>query len=437
MTFGVEALRASTLPRVLLVSHGGEGGIARHLSDLAELLEGRAEVLSLAPDAAATIALAYRDRSLWFGNTEWDALLAVLRGVGIDRVHYHHVHGLPMRVLDLGRDLGASWDVTLHDYFPACPAYHLTGADARYCGGTPACLRCEETRKDQWQLGIAQWRERLGALLAGAGRVIVPSRDTAQRVCEFFPRIEPLVWPHPEHRPTPAQSEIRVLVPGAISPEKGLGTLDACVRDAAARKLPLHFRVVGFIARPIPLWPDLPISLTGEYPEGALPALLARERGDAVLFPVQVPETYSYTLSAALDTSLPIVASKLGAFIERLAGRGDCRLVPWDAPGAAFNEALMAVAHPPSPAAPRDRGNSPDEYRSRYVATLPRSTAPSRATLPALQPRWLEAPDRRPPATTLQWLVEDAFDCGRMRTLRRLKSTVLEADARLTRSGRS
>ena len=38
-------------------------------------------------------------------------------------------------------------------------------------------------------------------------------------------------------------------------------------------------------------------------------------------FPGQWPETYSYTLSDAIDAGLPIVATRIGAFPERLEGR--------------------------------------------------------------------------------------------------------------------
>ena len=36
-------------------------------------------------------------------------------------------------------------------------------------------------------------------------------------------------------------------------------------------------------------------------------------------FPAQWPETYSYTLTAAINAGLPIVATRIGAFTERLA----------------------------------------------------------------------------------------------------------------------
>ena len=62
---------------------------------------------------------------------------------------------------------------------------------------------------------------------------------------------------------------------------------------------------------------------------------------DVIWFPAQVPETYSYTLSVALATGVPIVAAALGVFPERLASHADAILVPWDAAPGAWNDALL------------------------------------------------------------------------------------------------
>ena len=63
-----------------------------------------------------------------------------------------------------------------------------------------------------------------------------------------------------------------------------------------------------------------------------------------MLFAAQVPETYAYTLSVALQAGLPIVASALGAFPERLAGVPRSTTVAWNAPPAKWNDALLAAA---------------------------------------------------------------------------------------------
>jgi hypothetical protein len=131
---------------------------------------------------------------------------------------------------------------------------------------------------------------------------------------------------------------------GALSREKGLTVVTACARDAQARGLPLTFRVLGPTSEPLPRWPDASLSVHGSYDERALPQLLAAEHADVLFFPAQVPETYAYTLSVALSTTIPIVASALGAFIERLEGRANVRLLPWNATAAQWNAALLEVA---------------------------------------------------------------------------------------------
>jgi glycosyltransferase involved in cell wall biosynthesis len=133
----------------------------------------------------------------------------------------------------------------------------------------------------------------------------------------------------------------------------------ACAQDAAARKLPLAFRVLGSTTEAMPQWPDSPLSIHGQYAEGGLARLVAAERPDVIWFPVQVPETYSYTLSVAIGSGIPIVASALGALPERLADHGAAILVPWNADAAAWNDALLragqgARADAPRPAPARE-----------------------------------------------------------------------------------
>ncbi len=223
---------------------------------------------------------------------------------------------------------------------------------------------------------------------------------------------------------------MRVLVPGAISPAKGLDVLGACARDARERGLPLHFRVLGYVARSVGEWPDLPLSVSGEYREGDLDRLIALERGDAFFFPAQCPETYSYTLSAALATGLPIVATNLGALPERLAGRSNARIVRWDAAAGEMNDALLAFAPAATRAEPAPQGAAASRYRELYLAGLSRKPHAA-AALPPLDPAWLAQPRDAPALSSLAWLFEDAVRCGRGRSREELRRRVAEADERM------
>lgn len=426
--FDPAALRDSPRPRVLMVLHAGDGGVERHVRELSHLLADGAEVLWLRPRAGKLALSAFdREGGLYFDDCQ--ALVAVLEGIGIDRVHVHHVDGLPVaEVLALPRRLGVAYDVTLHDYYAICPEYHLVGGDGRFCGGAPTCQRCHEAKPPAWNVTIEHWRGTFWGFLERAARVIAPSHDAAARVRRHFPVVPVQVWPHPRVN-APRQEVVRVLVPGALSPIKGLGLLEACVRDAAGRGLPLHFRVVGFTASAIPHAPQLPLSITGQYEEGGLPAMLAAEKAHVAFFPAQCPETFSFTLDDVLDTDLPVVATDLGALPERLAARDGTRIVRWDASAAQVNDALLAAARPRT--APFGRAPDGEAWIARYRQGWPERAAGARASLPALRPEWSVEPAVTLPPATLAWLYEDGVLCGRTRSRERLRRQAAEADSAL------
>jgi GT2 family glycosyltransferase/glycosyltransferase involved in cell wall biosynthesis len=347
----LERLRAGALPRILFVTHGWGGGIDKHVRDLAGLLAGAATVLLLRPAGEGVASLSWlaageEFEAFFAGEGDWELLVELLASLGLASAHFHHVHGLPPAALDLPSRLGLAYDVTLHDYLAVCPQHHLADADGRYCGepGEAGCAACLARRPPAWPLAIGEWRARFGRFLAGARRVIAPSQDLAARHRRHFPALAMVQWSHPEPEGPGPRAPVRVLLPGGLSAIKGLAVVEACARDAKARALPLHFRVLGHLERPIPQWPEAPVTITGSFPDGTLDELVAQERGDVVFFPAQVPESYSYTLSAAMRSGLPIVATDLGALPERLRDYPSATLVAADAPAAVLNDALLAAA---------------------------------------------------------------------------------------------
>ena len=427
-------MNAAGRPRLLFVSHASGGGVARHIEELAAAIASEAEVWWLRPAGADRLVL----RSLRDGESvsaapradDEAAVIAFLQGLGIGRVHLHHVHGLPRWILDLPQRLGCPFDVTLHDHFPMCPEYHMTGGDGRFCGGEPGCSRCTERHPAQWDLSIDAWRALFHDTLRKASRVIAPSRDLAARVRRFFPDVAPLVWPHAERDAARPRAVARVLVLGAISPAKGFEVLDACVRDAQARSLPLHFVVIGYLVRPIAQWPNAPLTLMGEYPDERLDEAIALARGDAILFPAQCPESFSYTLSAALASGLPIVATDLGALPERLASHRRARVVRWDSTAAGINDALLEIATPPAPGTAPAEHVSVESYRERYVQPLA-SEPRAASALPPIPAGWREPIPAKADDWTLASLYEDGVLNGRSEPRERLGRRAALADRHL------
>jgi len=348
----VDIWRLSESPRPLLlfITHGWGGGVRRHVDELIEMVSGRCNVLLLQPAAANRVKLWWPKHGEAFAAyfslpAEQTALVSLLRGLGLERIHFHHVHGLPHAVLDLPRDVGVAYDCTLHDYYAICPQYHLNAEDGRYCGEPDArgCAACLEGRPPQWSIDIAGWRAAFGQLLRNADRVLAPSRDVARRIARYFPDVPTSIVPHPETPLIAPGRTTRVAILGSLSPEKGLRVVEMCAIDARARRLPLAFHVIGPTAEPLPHWPETSLSVHGQYAEADLPMLISATRPDVIWFPAQVPETYSYTLSAALAAGTAIVVSSLGALAERVSGHPNAFVVRWDATPAEWNDALLSA----------------------------------------------------------------------------------------------
>lgn len=130
----------------------------------------------------------------------------------------------------------------------------------------------------------------------------------------------------------------------------------------------------------------------GEYDDSDLPDLLRWLKPDLVWFPAQWPETYSYTLSAALQAGLPVAVPNIGAFAERAAGRPWSWVYPWDSTSGQWVEYFFmllrnkhfAIAQPPAlPVAPPMLETTHWDYRSDYLKDISPAQVPRACPLHA------------------------------------------------------
>lgn len=342
--------------RLLWIADQGDWELEAHLRQLAALLEGQCEVLRLQIDGPSAM-LAWLRRgeefSAWFPwPSAYAELLGLLRPLQIARIHYHRLSGLDELLLRLPKDLAVPYDFSLHDYYPICPQANLARADGRYCGEPEpvGCTACLAERPAPWGLDILAWRSRFQQLLAQAERVIAPSQEVLARIQAYIPRADYHYLPHPnplDHPPKAPlytrSSECKVLVLGELTSATGLRMVEACAIAAQAQHLPLFFRVLG----PAPVADNRvavsALSLAGPCALEELAGLIARERPDAFIFPAQAPLAACQALDVAQRTGLPIVATRLGVFVERLADYTTARLIDWDAPPAVWNAALLEL----------------------------------------------------------------------------------------------
>lgn len=331
-------------PKILLVSHKLGGGAQQHVDELAHLYGKDALFLLLIPHkdgASVRLSCFDRDQRLRDGlffevEREYDKLVALLQGLGLGRVHFHHSLGLPPRILSLPADAGFEYDVTVHDYFLVSGNATLTDKEANFVAENDPNFeaRCAENLKIQAPVDLAAWRADQESWLQGASRVLFPSLDCQRRFAHFFTLDNSVVAWHPDYAESqpypepqwqyPQGRPLRVLVMGALSKDKGADTLDSVAAALSAENIEFH--LLGYAYRRL----GSNVVFHGPYDNGNVEARLAAIKPDVAWFPARWPETYSYTLSIALRNALPVVVPDIGAFVERVQGRNLSCVVPWD-----------------------------------------------------------------------------------------------------------
>ena len=342
-------IQSSTLPVVLAVLHDRAGGTVRHVEELAQHLQGQALFLVLRPAAGGDLSVQWAGRAealdLRFNaTTGFDLLVTALQELGVAHLHFHHLLGHQPQLLSLPARLEISYDFTAHDYYMFCPQISLTDHTNAYCGekGLDQCKACLQKSAAPGGLSIEAWRAQHGVFLENARCVFAPSQDAAQRFEKVFPQLSVTVVKHTDMTTvsrTPAVCQrklsptdpLKIVVIGAMSMIKGADVLEDVAAFAAKEGASLDFHLLGYAYRSLRTRPDTTLTVHGEFAEADLPRLLNELKPDLVWFPAQWPETYSYTLSAALQCGMPVVTTNLGAFAERLAGRDWSWVHRWDA----------------------------------------------------------------------------------------------------------
>jgi GT2 family glycosyltransferase/glycosyltransferase involved in cell wall biosynthesis len=388
----MQLFRRSGLPTILMLTHDMGGGVRRHIDGLVERTAGKANCLlleSAARGAVLSVPALPGHPELALPAERVADLASVLNSAAIARAHIHHLMSMDLDVRSLLHRLGVPFDVTVHDYFAICPQVNLLPwMQGAYCGEpAPAfCNACIADRPSHGSRDIVSWRRDNAWQFVEADRVFCPSEDVHTRLARYGYDARAIVVPHEPVAAGPwplyptvlgRSRRLRVAVLGVLAGQKG--ALAVMSMAEAADPAELSIQVIGYTEQELPAGVADRIEVTGEYDDAELPALLARMKPHIVWFPAQWPETYSYTLSAAIDAGLPIVASRIGAFPERLAGRPLTWLVDPEASTeewrATFEHArgeLMRLRKPP---AGKPRLPVADFYRDQYVrAPAVRST---------------------------------------------------------------
>lgn len=348
----------------LLVTLGLDGGVARHVDGRADAItRAGGRVLRLTPVGSKngrqgmcrledSFHPDLRDTVFDVGN-EFDALIRLLADARVRFVEFHHILGHDPCVLEIPLRLGVPYDVVIHDYSWICPRVALTDRNGVYCGepDESVCELCvyENGSETGEAITVGDLRRRSSAFISGAGTVMAPTLDAATRLSRYIGaksiKVEPWEDVSPPATPdaTPMQNgRWRVCLVGAIGKHKGYQVLLDCARNAALRRLPLEFVVVGYTEDDYTLFATGRVYVTGKYRESEVIDLIRSQRAHVAFFPSLCPETWCYTLSAAWRAGLEAVAFDLGALGERIRAAKGGGLLPPLLAADGINDALLS-----------------------------------------------------------------------------------------------
>lgn len=417
LALDIARIKASGKSTVLAVVHDRSGGTVRHIHELAQHLNDQVTMLILSPVPGHRVKLSLPSDQEAFAlefeiPSQMDDLQNILRSLGVQHIHYHHLLGHHPAIKQLPAQLGVRYDFTAHDYYSYCARISLTDNSDKYvtepgpgqCGCCPAQSSAPDGRT------MEQWRESNRVFLESARYVITPSQDTARRMAAFAPAAHVIAVQHtdmqtpppaPNVQPLAGTARLKIAVIGALSTIKGADVLESVALQAARTDAPLDFHLLGYGYRSLQTQPKARLTVHGAYAESDLQELLAWLKPDIVWFPALWPETYSYTLSAALQAGLAVVAPNIGAFAERLEDREWSWVEPWDQAPADWLEFFTCIRqahfvphHPPKPvenaaaALPHTTGPAATAwaYTTDYVQGMaPAPLAPAHVSLDFLQ----------------------------------------------------
>ncbi len=341
-----------SLPTVALFSHGLGGGVDQHLMQLGAFGLNKANILYIYPadatkrvtklvlmNAADNIPLLIIDASA-------DRITALLERLNVSTLHIHQAMGQENLVENLMHQRNFKIFVTLHDYYFLTTNW-MFHSDVYGILNFPKSLSDLDDVNNEVDVEIrATWGSSRAwiELLDFADLLIYPSNSARVGFSNFIENKRNIVAYHPEFpHPELFESKInnkkqtRVAILGDLGVHKGANLIREIINSSTPE---ITFVGFGFADQDLI---NLFDEWKGSYISNDIVELMNANQITTILLPMQIHETYSYTLSEALRSGLSIVASDIPVFRERASHRNNVALIP---PNAEPDRWIDAITHP-------------------------------------------------------------------------------------------
>jgi hypothetical protein len=327
-----------SLPFVLFLTHNLGGGTEKYVKQIKNLYQNFANVLIVRPSKSMRNEkllnfyeiecpmIEANQKYYLNGNLNQNLTKMIVEYFEIKKIHINHCFGLDSLIDEIIELPNAILDITLHDY-----AWINKNIDTiiSNLGEKQSSQSFEELFESTIDQTTNNFQKHL-TLFNKSSRIIAPSWDIKQRYEKVIGDSKIQVNWHPEF-PYPELHKKKIVnsrnqkkkrniaLMNIHGPSKGLNLLR---KVTANDKFMRSFNFINFGGAPI----FNAINL-GKYDPKDINKMLSESDIDLIWLPSIVPESYSYVLSEALQSDIPIMLSNFGAYKERVAHRSDCMLV--------------------------------------------------------------------------------------------------------------
>jgi glycosyltransferase involved in cell wall biosynthesis len=358
----LSVLPTSSTGICMIFDHKTVEGVNRYTIDLINenIKNGRAVLRMYHSNGAWLVEWIAADDGLIFVEASTENLFAVLSKVGVDSIIVNSLYMYPeieqviRHIVNLTKSTASMLDYKVHDYYAICPSQHLLGSIDQYCfvpQDIHACNTCLRNNSHVHWVGInpddiVKWREPFVQLLVAATTISVFEASSIEimkrafQVDETKIRVEPrnqIFFKHVE--PISLVGSLHIGVVGTLTVAKGSSVINKLAEHIEAHNLQVPISILGSSNVPI----AESIRVLGTYNHDELPHIVQRECINVILITAIIPETFSYTISEAMQMGLPIVAFDIGAQGARVKQYKLGKVVPLNSSPEVILEAIQSV----------------------------------------------------------------------------------------------
>jgi GT2 family glycosyltransferase/glycosyltransferase involved in cell wall biosynthesis len=325
----------SSNPAVLMISHGMGGGTEQYIEEIVDEFSHTINFFKMSPLNRESILIEFPSwcdvKPLVFNMVDdYEVLKELFVFLKIGTAHVSHIKGYEKFVMSFLLDMAIPHILTIHDYYLISGNPTLTGDNGLYAPHIADSIvsRADDIKKNVDFCSVNDWLSIADFYINHAKNIIFPST----RICDVFSRVYPSIrsviaghldsekfgqYPDVIVNQDKDCAHLKVAVLGAVSKEKGADLLDEVAKLSEKKGLAIKFFLVGYAYRPL----SPCIITTGPYQRTMLKAMLVDLNPHLVWFPSLCAESYSYTLSSAFESGLPVMVPRIGAQYERTINR--------------------------------------------------------------------------------------------------------------------